>query len=182
MIDFAAFPAEARAYFDAAQGLVPWEQVFTPRASVRDVEREIRGRDAIVAWAHDEVDGGVYHILSYQPKEGGCWILVEFHPVGWHGFLAEYEMDFDAGKISRAVLAYSSEVPALWRAVPLPVRRLFDPEAEAAPTLVVPRLGGLRLEWDQGARVRDFRVEGSRFSENPSPAGAMAPATPGERR
>lgn len=168
MIDFASFPDEALAYFEAAQGRVPWEVVFTPQATVRDVERDIRGRDAIVAWAHNEVDGGVYQILSYQPKEGGCWILVEFHPVGWHGFLAEYEFEFQKGQISRAVLKYSPEVDAPWRQVPLPVRRLFEQGALGpAPTRVVPRIGGLRLEWERsaGPQVREFRVDGDRYGE-----------------
>lgn len=171
MIDFSAFPDEAMTYFEAAQGHVPWEEVFTPQATVRDVERDIRGRDAIVAWAHNEVDGGVYQILSYQPKEGGCWILVEFHPVGWQGFLAEYEFEFQKGRVSRAVLKYSPEVDRPWRPIPLPVRRLFEQGAPgSAPTLVVPRVGGLRLEWDRpsGALVRDFRVAGDRYEELPT--------------
>lgn len=167
MIDFAAFPEEARTYFEAAQGHVPWEEVFTPQAIVRDVERDIRGRDAIVAWAHNEVDGGVYQVLSYQPKEGGCWILVEFHPVGWHGFLAEYEFEFSRGQISRAVLSYSPEVDVRWRSVPLPVRKLFEGPGQKspAPDRVVPRIGGLRLEWEAPRSVREFRVRGSWYEE-----------------
>lgn len=169
MVDFVAFPPEAHAYFEAAQGRGTWASVFTPQAMVRDVDRDIRGQEAIAAWARAEVDGGVYQILAYQPKEGGVWILVEFHPAGWHGFLAEYEFEFQNGKISRAVLSYSPPVEQRWRNIPLPVRRAFEDkgmEALPPPQLVVPRVGGLRLEWTEPVpRVREFRVRGSTWEE-----------------
>lgn len=168
MVDFAAFPPEAHAYFEAAQGRVAWESVFTPQAVVRDVDRDIRGRESIAAWARAEVDGGVYQILAYQPKEGGAWILVEFHPKGWHGFLAEYEFEFDRGQISRAVLSYSPDVDPRWRSIPLPVRREFSGTRNdvPAPSRVVPRVGGLRLEWTEPVPlVREFRVRGSTWDE-----------------
>jgi len=169
MVDFGAFPEEAHAYFKAAQGRIPWESVFTPQAVVRDVARDIQGREAIAAWARAEVDGGVYQILAYQPKEGGAWILVEFHPVGWSGFLAEYEFEFQGGQISRAVLSYSPEVEARWRSIPLPVRRAFlgpDSKAVRPPSRVVPRIGGLRIEWTEPVPlVREFLVRGSTWEE-----------------
>lgn len=170
MVDFSALPAEAERYFEAARGLVQWEEVFTPQAVVRDVERDIRGRAAIAAWARDEVDGGKYQLLAYQPKEGGVWMLVEFHPASWHPFLAEYEFEFQDHQVSRAVLSYSPEVEPRWRSIPLPVRRAFESGAlgeQAAPSRVVPRIGGLRIEWPgpSGARVRNFTVRAERWEE-----------------
>jgi len=169
MVDFAAFPPEAHAYFEAAQGRGTWESVFTPQAVVRDVDRDIRGRESIAVWARAEVDGGVYQILAYQPKEGGVWILVEFHPAGWSGFLAEYEFEFQDRKIARATLSYSPEVELRWRSIPLPVRRAFAGDAGAAlppPHRVVPRVGGLRIEWTEPVPfVREFRVRGSTWEE-----------------
>lgn len=172
IIDLSNLPGEAAAYFQAAKGLVPWEQVFTPDSSVRDVDREIVGLDALVHWAHNEVDGGVYQILTYQPENGGVWLLVEFHPKDWHPFIAEYQFSFRAGRIQRAVLQYSPVVAPQLHPIPLPIRKDWEKMGSLPGKIsrVVPRIGGVRIEFLRDGRepeIWDYWVSAQGYGRNP---------------
>ncbi len=75
--------------------------------AVADVGREIRGRDAIRAWAEAEVIGGTYTLLDHTPREGGTTMLVRFQPAGMGAFRASYRFDITDDLITKAVLEYA---------------------------------------------------------------------------
>ncbi|GAB1516180.1 nuclear transport factor 2 family protein [Actinophytocola sp. KF-1] len=81
--------------------------VFAPDAVVVDVGREIRGRDAIRAWAQAEVIGGRYTLIDHTPRDGGTTMLVRFEPGGMAGFRASYRFDISDGLITTAILEYA---------------------------------------------------------------------------
>ncbi len=81
--------------------------VFAPDAVVVDVGREIRGRDAIRAWAETEVIGGTYTLLDHTPRAGGTTMLVRFQPSGMAGFRASYRFDITDDLITKAILEYA---------------------------------------------------------------------------
>jgi hypothetical protein len=99
----------ARRYLDAvaARDADAVAAAFTPDAVVVDVGREIRGRDAIRAWADAEVVGGVYTLLDHTPRAGGTTLLVRFQPGGVGGIRATYRFDIADGLIVRATLEYA---------------------------------------------------------------------------
>ncbi|WP_051022428.1 nuclear transport factor 2 family protein [Nocardia pneumoniae] len=80
---------------------------FTPDATVTDVSREIRGREAIRRWAADEVIGGVYTLLGHSPRAGGTTMLLRFRRGSGDGFRATYRFDITDGLITRADLRYA---------------------------------------------------------------------------
>lgn len=99
----------ARRYLDAvaARDADAVAAAFAPDAVVVDVGREIRGRDAIRAWAEAEVVGGVYTLLDHAPRPGGVTMLVRFQPGGVGGFRADYGFDITDGLITKATLEYA---------------------------------------------------------------------------
>ncbi|CAL9459350.1 hypothetical protein SUDANB95_02588 [Actinosynnema sp. ALI-1.44] len=99
----------ARRYLDAvaARDADAVAAAFTPDAVVVDVGREIRGREAIRAWAENEVIGGAYTLLDHTRHDGGTTMLVRFQPGGTGGFRANYRFDITDGRITKATLEYA---------------------------------------------------------------------------
>lgn len=100
----------ARRYFDAVadEDADAVAAAFAADGLVVDVGREIRGRDAIRAWAADEVVGGDYTVLDHTPHATGTTLLVRFRPGGTgDGFRARYRFDITDGLITRATLEYA---------------------------------------------------------------------------
>ncbi|GGU54084.1 nuclear transport factor 2 family protein [Streptomyces lavendofoliae] len=99
-----------RAYVDAvddadADALAA---AFHEDGTVTDTGRRFQGRDAIRAWAADEVIGGKVTVLGHTPGENGTTVLLRFDPAGLlAGFRARYEFTVVDGLIHRVSMSYA---------------------------------------------------------------------------
>jgi hypothetical protein len=103
-------PVTAACYFDtiAAQNIEKFAACFETNAVVIDVDREIKGRDAIKTWAKNEVIGGKYTILEVKEIKDGASILLRFSPNGvGDGFRARYVVTWKNNKIIKMDLQYA---------------------------------------------------------------------------
>ena len=97
-------------YVDAvnAQALDTLVGCFAPDGLVVDVRRQIAGREAIRAWADNEVIGGSLEVIAAdQQREGHVRLLVHWAPAGSQGWRAFYTFDDANGQILRADLQYA---------------------------------------------------------------------------
>ncbi len=102
-------PEQAQCYFDAvaAKDAEAVGACFADDGWILDVDREIRGRDAIVRWAAAEVIGGTYVLHEVTPGKDGVQILLTFTPPGAAaGFKANYVISVRDG-IASMVLSYA---------------------------------------------------------------------------
>ncbi|GAA4106414.1 nuclear transport factor 2 family protein [Actinomadura miaoliensis] len=102
--------AAARAYVDAVnrRDLDALVNAFAGDGAVVDVSRTISGRDAIRAWARDEVIGGSLRVLSIaERRDDGQKLLVHWAPSGSQGWRAHYDFTVSGGKIRTADLQYA---------------------------------------------------------------------------
>ena len=102
-------PEQAQCYFDAvaANDAGAVGACFADDGWILDVNREIRGRDAIVRWAEAEVIGGTYTLHEVTPGKDGVQILLTFTPPGASsGFKANYVISVRDG-IASMVLSYA---------------------------------------------------------------------------
>jgi hypothetical protein len=101
--------APAQAYVDAvnAGDLDALVEAFAPDGQVTDVNRPIRGRDAIRTWADNEVIGGRLQVLSVTAIPGGQDLLVHWAPQGSAGWRAHYRFTMTATAITVADLQYA---------------------------------------------------------------------------
>jgi hypothetical protein len=103
-------PTNAQCYFNtvASKDLEKFAACFTEDAVIIDVNREIKGRNAIRTWANNEVIGGKYRLLEAKEIKDGISILLRFAPSGvGDGFRAPYDVTFKNGKIVRMNLQYA---------------------------------------------------------------------------
>ncbi|MFC5747767.1 nuclear transport factor 2 family protein [Actinomadura rugatobispora] len=81
---------------------------FASDARIVDVSRTISGREAIRAWARDEVIGGALRVLSIaERRPDGQRLLVHWAPSGSPGWRAHYDFTLARGLITRADLQYA---------------------------------------------------------------------------
>lgn len=101
--------APAQAYVDAvnAGDLDALAAAFATDGQVTDVTRPIRGRDAIRAWAGNEVIGGRLEVLSVTAMPGGQDLLVHWAPQGSSGWRAHYRFTMTATAVTLADLQYA---------------------------------------------------------------------------
>jgi hypothetical protein len=102
-------PAQAQCYFDAvaAKDAEAVGACFAEDGWILDVSREIKGREAIVRWAENEVIGGTYTIDEVTQGKDGVQLLVTFTPPGASsGFRANYVISIRDG-IASMVLTYA---------------------------------------------------------------------------
>jgi SnoaL-like protein len=100
----------ARRYFDAVEkgSAEALAEAFAEDGKIVDVGRTISGRDAIRAWAVNEVIGGHYQLLEAASFTQGQTILLEFTPPSAHsGFRARYNLTFGENQIMVADLQYA---------------------------------------------------------------------------
>ncbi|MFI7386463.1 nuclear transport factor 2 family protein [Streptomyces sp. NPDC049813] len=101
----------AQRYVDAvaAEDVDALAAAFHEDAVLHEPGRTFRGRDAIRAWAADEVIGGRLTVLDTTPKRGGTTLLLRFAHKGesGDGFRATYEFTERAGLIGQLDLAYA---------------------------------------------------------------------------
>jgi len=99
----------ARCYVDAVnnEDLDALVACFAPDGLIVDVSREIRGHEAIRAWADREVIGGTLEVLEVTPTEGGQRLLVHWAPAGSNGWRAYYTFTIQDGRITLADLQYA---------------------------------------------------------------------------
>ena len=93
-------PEQAQCYFDAvaAEDAEAVGACFAEDGWILDVNREIRGRQAIVRWAQNEVIGGAYRLHEVTPGKDGVQVLVTFVPPGASsGFKANYVISIRDG-------------------------------------------------------------------------------------
>jgi ketosteroid isomerase-like protein len=102
-------PAPAQAYVDAVNSgdLDALVLAFAPDGEVMDVDRPIRGRDAIRAWAANEVMGGRLQVLSVTAMPSGQDLLVHWAPRGSSGWRARYRFTMTGTAITLADLQYA---------------------------------------------------------------------------
>ncbi|MGA4800734.1 nuclear transport factor 2 family protein [Streptomyces lavendulocolor] len=99
-----------RAYVDAvddgdADALAA---AFHEDGTVTDTGRRFEGRDAIRAWAADEVIGGRVTVLGNTPTGDGSTVLLRFDPEGMlAGFRARYAFTVEDGLIRRVSMSYA---------------------------------------------------------------------------
>lgn len=106
--DAGSLDPAAQRYLDAAaaRDAAAVAAAFAPDATVIDVSREIRGREAIRRWAAEEVIGGTYTLLGHSPRTGGTTMMLHFHPGDSGRLRATYNFDITGGLITRADLQY----------------------------------------------------------------------------
>lgn len=100
----------AQAYVDAvnAGNLDALVAAFGPEGEVIDVTRRIRGRDAIRAWARNEVIGGTLRVDGVTALGPGTQRLrVHWAPSGSGGFAADYTFTTRDDQILVAELQYA---------------------------------------------------------------------------
>ncbi|MDQ3788170.1 MAG: MBL fold metallo-hydrolase [Actinomycetota bacterium] len=98
------------AYVDAVDSgdLDALVAAFAGDAEVVDVGRRIQGRDAIRAWAENEVIGGTLTVLEVvENRPGHQRLLVRFAPGGTGGFEAYYAFTVNDTAITKAELTYA---------------------------------------------------------------------------
>ncbi len=100
----------AQVYLDAvnAGNLDALVAAFAPDAEIIDVSRRIRGRDAIRAWADNEVIGGALRVDGVTALGPGAQRLrVHWAPSGSGGFAADYTLTTRDDQIVLAELQYA---------------------------------------------------------------------------
>ncbi|QGV82578.1 nuclear transport factor 2 family protein [Streptomyces ficellus] len=99
-----------RAYVDAvdAGDADALAAAFHEDGTVTDTGRRFQGRDAIRAWAADEVIGGRVTVLGNTPGADGSTVLLRFDPEGLlAGFRAHYAFTVKDGLIHRVSMNYA---------------------------------------------------------------------------
>jgi hypothetical protein len=102
-------PAPAQCYVDAVNtgNLDSLVACFDPAAVIVDVDRHIKGPNAIRSWAANEVMGGRLRVLEVHLRANGANLLVHWAPKGESGWRAWYDFDFRGSKLIRADLQYA---------------------------------------------------------------------------
>lgn len=104
-------PNPINCYFETikAENSQQLRTCFTHKALIIDVSRRIKGKQAILTWANNEVFGGRYDVLKIVSRSTSqLKLLVTFTPQGWgSGFRAHYEFYLSNGKIEKMDLQYA---------------------------------------------------------------------------
>ncbi|MFG3504119.1 nuclear transport factor 2 family protein [Streptomyces sp. NPDC047821] len=106
----ASLDPAVRAYVDAVDGADAdaLAAAFHEDGTVTDTGRRFHGREAIRAWAADEVIGGKVTVLGNTPGDNGSTVLLRFDPDGLlAGFRARYAFTLKDGLIHRVSMSYA---------------------------------------------------------------------------